>query len=279
MKAYRPAKLLEDCELLENRTLAPRLNLLRLRSHMIAPLVQPGQFVHVRIPLAGELPLRRPFSVYDVGTGGTELFLVYQVVGTGTQHIQALKPPITLNLLGPCGRGWQLPPAVASEHSKGATGRGRVLLVGGGIGTAALSMLARQLLAGFTVDFVIGTARAELMIYKADLAPWNGVDGALTLHICTDDGSLGRLGLTTDLAAELLRENPYVWMASCGPRPMLAALAKLARTYGLKHQVSMEERMACGLGTCLGCSLPTRDGQRQVCVDGPVFDAEELLWT
>jgi dihydroorotate dehydrogenase electron transfer subunit len=226
--------------------------------------------VHVQIPAAGELMLRRPFSVYEIDDSRTQLSIVYQVVGRGSKHIQELKVGEELNLLGPCGQGWRLPDVHQTQAG------GRVLLVGGGIGTAALQLLAAQLATlGYGIDFVVGAATARLLVFNTGLEVL--VPG-LKLHVCTDDGSAGHRGLTTDLAEALLSHGSYEWLASCGPEPMLAALASLAKKKRLAHQVSLEARMACGVGACLGCVVPTLDGQRRVCADGPVFDAEAVVW-
>jgi dihydroorotate dehydrogenase electron transfer subunit len=195
-----------------------------------------------------------------------------------------------VSLIGPIGRGWQ-PPASAQ----------RVLLVGGGVGIAPLYMLAKRLLGqGVAVEVVIGAQNTSMIVCKHDIA---GLLPSGSLHITTDDGSEGIQGFTTAATGPLLAAGGFDYLACCGPEPMQKATAALATEHAVACEVSLERRMACGIGACLSCAVSTtqagehqlgkhqtvkhQDGKHQdggyqgskrACVDGPVFDAQEVLW-
>jgi len=252
--------------ILANEPVATDIYKLRLAARDISRQVQPGQFVQLGLPALEAHILRRPFSVFATDKESGELEIIYQLVGEGTEHLSDIRRGWSLRLLGPLGSGWQVPP-----------GCKRVLLVGGGVGVAPLYLLACELAASRQVTLLVGARSQEFLLPLPDLPQ------AVELLICSDDGSVGRAGLTTVLAAELLANNDavdggYDFVACCGPEPMQKGIAALAATQGLPCQLSLERRMACGLGACLGCVVDTVGGKRRVCLDGPVFDAREVIW-
>jgi dihydroorotate dehydrogenase electron transfer subunit len=169
-----------------------------------------------------------------------------------------------LNLIGPIGRGWNIN---AGKHA---------LLVGGGVGAAPLYLLAEaRSAAGLATTVVLGAATTQMLTCAQDFQTLLGND---LIHLATDDGSIGSAGLVTTPLQELLQTANYDHLATCGPEPMQQAVVKLARQYAISCEVSLERRMACGIGACLSCVAKTANGQNRVCVDGPVFAAEELLW-
>jgi dihydroorotate dehydrogenase electron transfer subunit len=262
--------LLEDCVVVENRRLAGSIHSLVLKAPGVARAVAPGQFVHLRLPALEAHILRRPFSVFcaDATTGTVRID--YQVVGTGSAHMAGLEPGARPDVIGPLGKGWQLPTAAAHP-----------LLITGGIGSAPLYMLARQL-AGATggaagaVRVIMGAQTASMLVHKDDYA---GILEPGSLKISTDDGSAGAKGFTTDALQTLLQSGePVDFIATCGPEPMLRIVAAIAAQHGIACQVSLERRMACGVGACLSCVVATNGGQKRACVDGPVFDAREVVW-
>ena len=254
-----------ECPVLENSKLARGTFLLRLHAPAIAAKAAPGQFVMVRTgpaPEKGGSPLlKRPLSLHRLGPG-EEISLLYRVVGVGTDLLARLRPGDRVELLGPLGRGFN--PDLAEDHA---------YLVGGGIGVAPLLALSEKLGGGLKPTLIYGERNA------ADLLPESRLDlfsGPAVLT--TDDGSRGIKGMVTGPLADALAERPAPVFA-CGPKPMLAAVAVLAEKYGVPAQVSLEARMACGMGACLGCSTHMKNaGYALVCAHGPVFAAEEVQW-
>ena len=215
-----------------------------------SPITAPGQFVNIR--LDGSF-LRRPISVCDWDR--ESLTLVFKVVGKGTAELAGLREGQTLDLLCGLGNGFDL-----SRCGQ------RPLLAGGGLGAAPLYGLAKALLAeGRNPAAVLGFNRKEDIFYEEEFRAL-GVDTVIT----TVDGSAGVQGFVTDALPER-----YDVFCACGPLPMMKAVCAAAPTPGF---VSLEERMGCGFGACMGCSCETKAGSKRVCRDGPGLAKEELLW-
>ncbi|MBP5153645.1 MAG: dihydroorotate dehydrogenase electron transfer subunit [Lachnospiraceae bacterium] len=211
----------------------------------------PGRFAELRLP--GEFYLRRPISVCDARED--RLTLVYKTVGRGTRRMTELVPGQEIEALTGLGNGFDL-----SRARDGA------VLAGGGVGCAPLFLLARRLReAGCPVTAVLGFNRADEIFYEEEFRALG-----VRVEIATLDGSRGTKGFVTD-AMPGIAGSLYV----CGPQPMMKAVWRRARAAG---QYSLEERMGCGFGVCMGCSIQTAGGSRRVCADGPVFAGEELLW-
>ena len=248
----------------------PKYQCIDLECPEIARTAAPGQFVQVRVNEGSDPFLRRTFSLggCEPERGMVRLFI--DVVGRGTSLLSGMRRGKTLNIIGPLGSGFDLSagkPELRPEHWA---------LVAGGAGAAPLIFLARRLAAdtGKRVTFLMG---ARTKPHHAML------EGMLPEHVtvipATDDGSLGYHGPVTGLLTELLPSLAPAVIAACGPRPMMAAAAGIARERGVLCRVSLEERMACGIGACLGCAVRLASGRMvRSCVDGPVFDAEELAW-
>lgn len=260
----------ERADILENACVGPELYLMTLSSPIIASTVEPGQFVHMKVPGREAHILRRPFSVYARRERAGTLEILYRTVGSGSAHMSTLEPEDEgVELIGPVGRAWRPPADVR-----------RALLVGGGVGAAPLFMLAETLVeAEVRTDVVLGAqTETELVCrrrYEALLAS--------APSCATDDGSFGRAGFCVSLVEESLAEarktdTPYDYLAVCGPEPLMRIVADMAREQGVCCEVSLERRMACGVGACLSCVVDTVDGKRRACVDGPVFDADKVVW-
>jgi dihydroorotate dehydrogenase electron transfer subunit len=235
---------------LDNLPLTEDIFKLHLLVPEIAAGVRGGQFVHLEVP---GFSLRRPFTVADADE--QSITLVIRRLGAGTAALAGIERGSSLAILGPLGRGF-------------TPEKGRPLLLGGGIGAAALTLLARQL---GECTFVMGGPNArELWLETLALPPGVGVGWA------TEDGSRGFAGNLVQYAAANL--VPGLWVAACGPEPMLSGLQALLRERGLAGQFALEARMACGLGACNGCVVPTRQGNARVCRDGPVFAAQEVVF-
>lgn len=263
----------EKVRVLTNTCVGPNLYLMTAQAPKIALTIEPGQFVHMRIPGMEGHVLRRPFSVYAAAPDEGTIDILYQVVGFGTDHMTIIDAHCGLSdqleAIGPVGRGWQAP-----------SGCRRALLVGGGVGAAPLFMLCQKLVAeGVAVDVVLGAQTEDALVCRARYEKVLGREVACA----TDDGSFGLKGFCTPLVADALGSSAaagesYDYVACCGPGPLMKIVAGMAGDAGVPCQVSMEKRMACGVGACLSCVVDTVDGKKRSCVDGPVFDACKVVW-
>ena len=221
----------------------------------------PGQFVHVKC--GDGLLLRRPISVCSCMEGEPEdtLAIVFEVRGEGTQWLADRVKGESVDVLGMLGNGFTM------KHD------GRYLLVGGGIGIPPMRGCAQYTYGRSTA--ILGGRSADKIILQNCFA-----DECAKVLIATDDGSLGYHGFVDALVRqELEQDKNYDAVLACGPRPMLRNVARVAQEFGLPCQVSMEERMGCGVGACLVCACDMADGSRKhVCKDGPVFDSREVDW-
>ncbi len=242
-------------EVIENRRISGKLWLLRLDYDRPGHEIKGGHFFMLRVSESYDPMGRRAFAVGDVRDG--ELWFFYDVVGRGTSLLSGLGKGDRVKAFGPLGR--RLFSHEGEKH----------LLVGGGVGLAGLTLFARELRGmGKEVVFIYGGRRAEHL----GMTEWLDEEG-FDYIACTEDGSKGRKGLVTDF----LSDFDDSWSVSaCGPKGMLKAIAK--RLQGRPLQLSLEERMACGWGACLGCVVRDTEGRyRRVCWEGPVFDALEVL--
>ena len=210
--------------------------------------IRPGQFVEIAIP---GLFLRRPISVSDIH--GDELAIIYKVVGQGTDRMTAMQAGEEIDILAGLGNGYDL--SLCGNEA---------LLIGGGVGVPPLIYAAKKLREmGKKVRVVMGfNTKGEVFGEEAFIAL-----GCETT-VCTMDGSSGIKGVVTDVI-----EKPAPYYYACGPLPMIKAIL---RTIGTNGQISMEERMGCGVGICVGCTIETKDGFKRVCKEGPVFSADRI---
>ena len=225
----------------------------------IASQAVPGQFVHMCIPGRDQPFLRRPFSLAGADKATGKIDILYRVVGDGTRRFSELKAGDLIDCMGPLGGGFAL--------------RGKKpLLIGGGMGIAPLVMLAKHLKT-LPVALFLGARNKGEMFWPSYFP---SVDGRLT--VATDDGSIGLKGNISQHLDEALSEDAYDAIYTCGPKPMMEAVAREAKARNIFCQVSLEDRMGCGVGACLSCTFEATDGtRRKVCTDGPVFDALEVF--
>jgi dihydroorotate dehydrogenase electron transfer subunit len=221
----------------------------------------PGQFLMLYLPPGRQQQLPRPLSIFKVDRNRGELTLFFQVKGEGTGILADIEIGSTIKMLGPLGTGFPALPANS-------------LLVAGGMGIAPLVYLATEAAKPCTMIYAAFTA-TQLVCPATDLE----ISG-LTLLKVTEDGSRGEKGTAIDLLSRLLNTDSdrYRAIISCGPRPMLRAVADIGLLTGLPTWISLEERMACGIGACFGCAVATVDGYKRVCHDGPVFSAEVVTF-
>ncbi|HVS14960.1 MAG TPA: dihydroorotate dehydrogenase electron transfer subunit [Thermoanaerobaculia bacterium] len=242
---------------------------LRLRVPDDYRSVAPGQFVMVQAGTGIEPYLRRAFSVFDVSEGeaGLGIELLGKVIGRGTRRLADCRPGDSLPLLGPLGRGFALPAG------------GAPVLVAGGVGSAALLLLARALAArGVAFDVYYG-GRSAVDLACGDrfrrLAESSGGRYVTT----TEDGTAGEHGLITTPLERALAAGCHDALFTCGPHGLMRRVAQLGEAYGVPGQAALETAMGCGYGACLGCAVTRCDGRYALCCkDGPVFDLGEVTW-
>lgn len=254
-----------DAEVVENRAEGGANHRLRLRVGADWPASRPGQFVMLSPGAVAAVPrldplLPRPMAIYTAANG--ELDVLYKVTGRGTALLADARPGERVGTVGPLGTGFPEP-----EPGEDA------LLVGGGTGIASLYDLAARAAGRARVAVLLGARSAPDLMGRDDFAALD-----VALHVATEDGSEGRRGLVTDLLADALEERPGARVYACGPTPMMRRAAELAAPRSAPCHVSLENRMACGFGICLGCAVPTSSGFDLVCREGPVFDAANLTW-
>ncbi|PIQ82658.1 MAG: dihydroorotate dehydrogenase electron transfer subunit [Candidatus Omnitrophica bacterium CG11_big_fil_rev_8_21_14_0_20_64_10] len=260
-----------------NRVIAPDHFLTRLKAPQVARRARPGQFLHLICPPAADAfpqpMLRRPFSIFDADTRSGTVDFIYKRVGIGTEALARVRRGDRLDLLAPLGLPFD-PPAPGRE----------AILVGGGVGIPPLYFLAKALkAAGIAVRVVLGARKKGWVICVSDFRKLG-----VPVQVATDDGSMGHRGSVVELAAAALKrreDRSGIQLFICGPTPMMAAAARFARREGVPAQVSLEERMGCGLGVCWGCCVEvttepkgTHARFQRVCTEGPVFPAEAVSW-
>ena len=259
----------ENAPILVNEEMGCNIWLMTVRAPEIATTARPGQFAHVKVPGVEAHILRRPFGVYAADAEAGTVDMMYQVLGFGTEHMTELAVGDAVEMIGPIGRGWQPP-----EGCK------RALIVAGGVGSAPLYPLAEELTAaGIATDAILGASTIDALVARERYGAVLGCEPACS----TDDGTYGRAGFCTPLVEEALAAAaaegaPYDYVACCGPEPLMKIVAGMADAAGVFCEVSMERRMACGVGACLSCVVDTTAGKRRACVDGPVFCASEVVW-
>ncbi|MEW6594985.1 MAG: dihydroorotate dehydrogenase electron transfer subunit [Thermodesulfobacteriota bacterium] len=261
------APLQQKAEILRRETLAPELIRLTFLAPDLAAAARPGQFLMLRVGEGRDPLLRRPLSIHQVTTSGW-VQVLFKVVGQGTRLLAALAPGQAVDVVGPLGNRFAL-----ENH-------GNHCLIGGGMGIAPLYFLARELQRSNPPERVVPLLGARTAAELRPLAD-DFVSLGLETRLATDDGTLGHHGLVIDHLSELMASGEPWRVYTCGPYPMMRAVAKLCREQGWHCQVSLETMMACGISACLGCAIPAAqlDGPyKHVCKDGPVFNAEEVAW-
>jgi dihydroorotate dehydrogenase electron transfer subunit len=301
-----------EAQVISNRRIGPGFHRLRLEFKQDGARAfanfEPGQFAQfdlsdTALPSPDAVPeelrdasnrkilLRRPFSFAEVTTDGDKTFaeLLYCVVGPATVRMTTFSTGDRISVIGPLGRGYKIP-----------AGKKTVLLIGGGMGTPPLQHLAQNLTAndnGINVVSLSGAKTAESLPFEGRLDEISQHLGfsvpefakyGIESIVATDDGSVGYHGLVTDCLTEWLEKSdlPFddIMICACGPEPMLARVAQIAREKNIDCQVSMERRMACGIGLCQSCAVECKISDsnetiyKMCCQDGPVFDAKEVVF-
>ena len=253
-------KKITDFRLIEKKEWVKSTYLL-LQSDEPLEEIKAGQFVQVRVDDAQHTYLRRPISIHDVDYQNRTITLLVQRVGEGSNKIADTELNDTLNIIYPLGNGFTLP---EDKNQK-------AILVGGGIGIAPLYYLGKMLKEkGIEPQFLLGGRS------KSDLIMLEDFEAVGKVYITTNDGSLGEEGFVTQHS--IWKEKKFDMIYTCGPKPMMMALTKMARENNIDCEVSLENLMACGLGACLCCVENTIEGHVCVCKEGPVININKLLW-
>ena len=253
-------KRIESLNITENKRLNKDYFVLELSGKSKMPELKPGQFVQVKVEGSPETFLRRPISVHDVNYGQNTIKLLIQIAGKGTETLSRLQSGDILNIIYPLGNSFSLP----VEGQK-------VLIAGGGCGVAPLLFLGKYLkLNNFQPDILLGFRNTERIIEFNDYKEIGRV------FLTTEDGSQGEKGFITQHS--VLATNNYDRIYCCGPDNMMKAFAAYSREKNIVCEVSLENLMGCGIGACLCCVVDTVKGNLCTCVDGPVFNTNDLKW-
>lgn len=254
-------KYLHKLRVTENKRLNNQYFLIKLTSDQEFPQMYPAQFAEVKVENAANTFLRRPLSVHYVDRENNELHFLIEIKGEGTKTLSELKKGDLLDTLYPLGNTWTLPPKA-----------NKILLIGGGCGVAPLLYTAKVFSdKGCEVTTLIGGYSDQNLLRKKEYAKFGEI------YTITEDGSHGEKGLVTEHSL-IKRLTDFDAVFSCGPEAMMKAVAELAIKNNVFCEVSLEKNMACGIGACLVCVEETIQGNKRVCVDGPVFNVNELKW-
>lgn len=250
-----------EYRIISKKNLAKNMYDFTIAAEEIAQLAQPGQFVHIRVT---GFSLRRPISLCEVDKEKGTIRIVFEVRGEGTEQLSRLNQGDCIDVMGPLGKGFTI-----LDPSK------KIIVVGGGIGVPPMLEVAKRY--GENATAIIGFRSANAVILNEDFKKYHS-----DVMLCTDDGTMGAKGfVTVALKHRLLKEHADMIYA-CGPHVMLKGVVEIANEYNIPCEVSLEERMGCGVGACLVCACKTvKNGEEyfaHVCKDGPVFKSEEVIF-
>lgn len=219
----------------------------------------PGQFANIKVGSQSDPLLRRPFSIHN--QSGNTIEILFKVVGKGTRLLKEITGG-AVDLIAPLGRGFTL------------IEKGSVLLIGGGVGNAPLYYLACRLREkGNHITYLYGSKSSDF-VYLKDR--YNSLSDEFIL--ATDDGTDGRRGLITDFIGEIITQRSFNMIYLCGPKIMMQRIVELLKGNPAPVEASIENYFGCGIGVCYGCTVETTEGQKRVCIDGPVFDGKAIRW-
>ncbi|NPA38035.1 MAG: dihydroorotate dehydrogenase electron transfer subunit [Chlorobi bacterium] len=254
-------KYIDDFVVVENRRLNHEYVILTLQLDRELPEILPGQFAEVKVENGPDTFLRRPISIHDADYDKMQIKLMVQEIGEGTRIMGGLQKGDSLNLVYPLGSSFSEPDT------------DDVLLVGGGCGVAPLLYLGRRLKQkGITPKFLLGAGNRNGLVAIEEYEKVGEV------NVTTEDGSAGTKGYVIHHPLMKTDKPAYGHVYTCGPEPMMKVVARFAQKHNIKCEVSLENKMACGIGACLCCVTDTQDGRVCTCTDGPVFDSTYLKW-
>lgn len=272
-------------KILTNEEVAPDCFRMALEAPQITGQARAGQFLHLKVADGSSPLLRRPFSLHRISgklkvksSKLQNIEILYEVVGKGTRILAEKQAGEELDILGPLGKGFNPPEA------------GRAILIAGGVGVAPLLSLAEEIgqsekckVKSEKVDVIIGAKTKKLILCDEEFKKLG-----CQVEVATEDGSKGYKGLATDLLQQLLStlHLTHSTVFGCGPENMLKKISEITSERNIPAQLSLEGRLGCGLGACLGCAVRVKSEKRKgqkfsykrICKDGPVFEANEVMW-
>ena len=253
-------KVQNTFKIVSNEKISSKFRRMEITGDVKLSSFRPGQFVHVRVNEGLEPFFRRPFSVSRTKK---HLEIFYEAVGYGTEILASKQKGSIIDVLGPLGTGFSMPPKGVKQ----------VVMIAGGIGIAPFLMLSDKLKdKGYELVVIYG-GRTKGHTFNMKAFKDNGCK----VYVSTDDGSVGVKGNVSKLFSKIKIDPKTTFIYTCGPKPMMSAVQSFAVKNGLRGEASLEEVMACGTGTCLGCAIETVDGFKTVCHDGSVFGLGEII--
>lgn len=256
-------KKVSDFIVIENRILNKDYFLLIAQSPDTMPEMYPGQFVEVRVENSQTTFLRRPFSINDVDYDNNLMYILVQIVGDGSRKLSELKKGEKLDMVYPLGNSFTMP----------ENGDKEVLLIGGGVGLAPMLFLGKEISKlGLRPKFLIGARTSDGLLELDEFAKYGDI------YMTTEDGSAGEKGYVTQHSVLTDESITFDKIYTCGPDPMMKAVAAFAKKQAIWCEVSLENMMGCGFGACLCCVTETTSGHKCVCTEGPVFNIKTLTW-
>ena len=254
-------KRVEDFIVINHKWLNYSSFIIELEAPDTLPVIEPGNFAEIEVPNSPKVFLRRPFSIYDANPANNSLSFFVKVVGEGTRLLGETKNGDKLNLIYPLGNSFSRP------------AKGKILVIAGGSGIAPFILYGKSLQNnGTEITFLFGARSADDIVL---------IDQFKTLGnvlVTTEDGSLGEKGLVTQHSIFENKNLPFELIVTCGPEPMMKAVGKISTDRNISCEASLENTMACGFGACLCCIVPTVNGNKCVCTEGPVFNIKDLKW-
>jgi len=254
-------KRVEDFIVHSHKWLNYKTFIIELEAPEKLPQIHPGNFTEIAIDNSPKVFLRRPFSVYDVNYKKNTLSFFVKVIGEGTRLLGEIRKGQKLNLIYPLGNSFSVPNS------------GRILVVAGGSGIAPFILYGKALQNTRTeVNYLFGARTEDEIVLTEQFKKLGEV------MVTTEDGSLGEKGLVTQHSLLANPDLSYDFIVTCGPDPMMKAISRIAKEKNIPCEVSLENTMACGFGACLCCIVPTVEGNKCVCTEGPVFNVNDLKW-
>ncbi|MTI47745.1 dihydroorotate dehydrogenase electron transfer subunit [Sporosalibacterium faouarense] len=252
--------LIENCRVKKNEKIIEDIYKMEIINEQITKLGKAGQFLQIKVNNQDTPLLRRPISINEIKIDEKVIVIYYKVIGKGTKLLSEVKSGEILNVIGPLGTGFE-----TNYEEKS------IALIGGGIGVAPLIELGKRLSDRNKVYSYLGFADNTYL--EEEFKKFS-----TSIGVSTVSGRVGYKGLVVDIFKNELIDKKIDLIFACGPNPMLREIAEIAKLNNIECQVSLEERMACGFGACLGCSIKTIHGMKKVCSDGPVFWSSEVIF-
>jgi len=253
-------KKVQDFKVVAYQWLNDSSYVIRLQTESEIPPILPGNFAEIEIPGTSDVFLRRPISILDVDYKNRILSFYIKAIGKGTRKLGSYQEGQKLSIIYPLGNSFSV------------NGSSNVLIVGGGSGIAAFILLAREnKKKGIKTTFLLGARTKDEIVLTEEFGKYGDI------LVTTEDGTLGEKGLVTQHSV-FAKDLPFDMIYTCGPDPMMKAIAKIAAGKNIECEASLENMMACGFGACLCCVTETTSGNLCVCTEGPVFNTKILKW-